>query len=155
LEAALAYHQVRETKPKERILDFAENLLTEEASGILQWMVDGAIMHLRECDAMGEYHLTEAQEDRVDQFLAESDSIRHFVTDRIEQAPDCDLTTTEIVSAYFDYCSESGWVAFSSREVELALPDMMLELFHSARSTHIQRPTGRTKGYPHVALAAK
>jgi hypothetical protein len=37
----------------------------------------------------------------------------------------------------------------------LALPDMMLELFHSARSTHIQRPSGRTKGYPHVALAAK
>jgi P4 family phage/plasmid primase-like protien len=142
-------------KPKERILDFAEKLLTEEASGILQWMVDGAIMHLRECDAMGEYHLTGAQEDRVDQFLAESDSIRHFVTDRIEEAPDCDLTTTEIVSAYFDYCSESGWVAFSSREVELALPDMMLELFHSARSTHIQRPSGRTKGYPHVALAAK
>ena len=37
-------------KPKERILDFAEKLLTEEASGILHWMVDGAIMHLRECD---------------------------------------------------------------------------------------------------------
>lgn len=142
-------------KPKERILDFAEKLLTEEASGILHWMVDGAIMHLGECDTMGEYRLTEAQEDRVDQFLAESDSIRHFVIDRIEEAPDCDLTTTEIVSAYFDYCVESGWVAFSSREVEMALPDMMLELFHSARSAHIQRPSGRQKGYPRVALAAK
>ena len=34
-------------KPKERILDFAKKLLTEEASGILRWMVDGAIMHLQ------------------------------------------------------------------------------------------------------------
>jgi len=142
-------------KPKERILEFAETLLAQEASGILKWMVDGAILHLRECDSTGEYYLTRTQQDRVDQFLAESDSIRHFVIDRIEQSYDADLTTTEIVSAYFDYCSESGWVAFSSREVEMALPDMMLELFHSARSAHIHRGSGRQKGYPHVALRAQ
>jgi P4 family phage/plasmid primase-like protien len=34
-------------KPKERILDFAKKLLDEEASGILRWMVEGAMMHLR------------------------------------------------------------------------------------------------------------
>ena len=48
-------------KPDESILDFAKTLLAEEASGILRWMVDGAIMHLRECDAAGDYRLSEEQ----------------------------------------------------------------------------------------------
>jgi phage/plasmid-associated DNA primase len=96
-------------KPKERILDFAKVLLAEEASGILRWMVDGAIMHLRECDTVGDYRLSDEQEGRVDQLLAESDSIRHFLIERIQPAKGSDLATGEIVSAYFDYCSEKGW----------------------------------------------
>jgi hypothetical protein len=57
------------------------------------------------------YRLSDAQAGRVDQLLAESDSIRHFVTERIRPTKGGDLTTNEIVSAYFDYCSEKGWVA--------------------------------------------
>ena len=71
-------------KPCERILDFAKTLLAQEASGILRWMVEGAIEHLRECDAIGDFRLTDRQIDRIDQLLAESDSIRQFVIERIE-----------------------------------------------------------------------
>jgi P4 family phage/plasmid primase-like protien len=139
-------------KPRERILDFAKTLLNEEASGILRWMVDGAIMHTRECDSIGDYRLTEGQAARVDQLLAESDSIRHFVTDCISPAAGSDLTTSEIVSAYFDYCSNRGWLEFSSRQVEHALPDLMLEQFRSVRSAHLIRDGKRQKGYPKVCL---
>ena len=141
-------------KPKERILDFAKVLLAEEASGILRWMVDGAIMHLRECDTVGDYRLSDEQEGRVDQLLAESDSIRHFLIERIQPAKGCDLATGEIVSAYFDYCSEKGWTAFSFKAVERALPDLMLELFRIARNAHVVRNDKRQNGYPNVALIA-
>ena len=139
-------------KPKERILDFAKKLLAEEASGILRWMVDGAILHLQECDAFGEYSLSNKQTERVDQLLAESDSIRFFVTDCIKYSKNDDLTTSEIVSSYFDYCSEKGWVAFPTKIVERDLPDLMLELFRSAHSTHLLRAEKRQKGYPNVAF---
>ena len=81
-------------KPRERVIDFAKKLLAEEVSGILRWMVEGAIMHLRECDTLSDYELTDDQEGRVDQLLAESDSIRHFVTERIESAKGADLTAS-------------------------------------------------------------
>lgn len=139
-------------KPAERILDFAKTLLAEEASGILRWMVDGAIMHLRECDAIGDYKLAVRQMDRIDQLLAESDSIRQFVIDRMQFSQGGDLTTGEIVQAYFDYCSERGWVAFSSKKVERDLPDIMLEHFRSALNSHVERNAKRQKGYPNVSL---
>ncbi len=141
--------------PKERISYFAEKLLEKEASGILRWMVDGAILHLQECDSIGEYCLNDEQKDRVDQLLPESDSIRHFITDCIQAAQGSDLTTAEIVSAYFDYCSGMGWLAFGSRDVERALPDLMLEIFRSSLSSHISRNEKRQKGYPHVAFSGE
>ena len=139
-------------KPRERVIDFAKKLLAQEASGILRWMVEGAIMHLRECDTLSDYELTDDQEGRVDQLLAESDSIRHFVTERIESVKGSDLTAAEILSAYFDYCSDRGWVAFTSKHVERELPDIMLELFRSARNTHVERDGKRQRGYPNVSF---
>jgi hypothetical protein len=96
--------------------------------------------------------MTDDQEGRVDQLLAESDSIRHFVTERIESAKGADLTASEILSAYFDYCSDKGWVAFTSKHVERELPDIMLELFRSARNTHVERDGKRQRGYPNVSF---
>jgi P4 family phage/plasmid primase-like protien len=139
-------------KPSRRLLDFAKTLLTEEASGILRWMVDGAILHLQECDSLGDFRLSDAQIDRIDQLLAESDSVRQFVIERIQSSKGCDLTTEEIVQAYFDYCSGKGWVAFSSKTVERTLPDIMLEQFRSALNTHVERNGKRQKGYPNVGF---
>ena len=116
-------------------------------------MVDGAIKNLCECDAIGGYRLTDTQIDRIDQLLAESDSIRRFVIKRIQFSKGSDLTTGEIVQAYFDYCSEKGWVAFSSKVVERSLPDILLELFHSALNTHVERNGRRQKGYPNICFA--
>jgi putative DNA primase/helicase len=140
-------------KPTERVLDFAKRLLAEEASGILRWMVEGAIMHLRECDAIGDYQLTEKQNGRVDALLAESDSIRHFVIERIQYAKGSDLATNEIVSTYFAYCDEKGWAACSSKTAERDLPDLMLELFRSSVNSHVKRNDQRVKGYPNVSFA--
>jgi P4 family phage/plasmid primase-like protien len=139
-------------KPKQPILDFAKTLLKEEASGILRWMVDGATMHIEECGSVGDYCLSAGQAARVDQLLAESDSIRHFVTERIRLAEDCDLATSEIVSSYFDYCYERGWVAFSTKQGERALPDIMLEVFRRTLNAHVVRNGKRQKGYPNVSF---
>ena len=139
-------------KPPECILDFGEQLLKEEGKGILRWMVEGAIQHLRECDEVGGYRLTQAQVDRVEQLLAESDSIRKFVTERIQFSRGSDLSTAEIIEAYFDYCSERGWVAFPTKTVERNLPDIMLENFRSAVGTNVMRDGKRVRGYPNVAL---
>jgi putative DNA primase/helicase len=92
-----------------RILRFTDLLMQEEAEGMLNWMVEGAIQHLKECDDIGDYRLTEKQRNRTTQLLAESDSLRHFVTDCIQRSPvGEDLSTEEMVAAYFDYSAARG-----------------------------------------------
>jgi hypothetical protein len=57
-------------------------------------------MHLKECDAISDYDLTGDQAGRVDKLLAESDSVRHFVTEYIQYAKGSDLTTRDAVSVF-------------------------------------------------------
>ncbi|MFL6519181.1 MAG: bifunctional DNA primase/polymerase [Chthoniobacterales bacterium] len=143
-------------KPVHRISNFADVLLEAEAEGILRWMVDGAIMHLAECDATGDYQLTGRQAGRVDQLMEESDSVRHFVRKCIKSDAGSTLTTAEIVAEYVDYCDEANWTPFTSKQVERALPDLMLELFRSGHGSNILRGEDkRQKGYPKVAFVKR
>ena len=141
-------------KPEVRIARFAEELLEAEGSGILRFGVEGAMMHQRELDEVADFRLTPKQNARVDGLLAESDSLRCFATERIYKCPDCDpLPTEEIVNAYWDYCRDRDWTPLPGKLIEKALPDIMMDLFRSAKTTHAMGKKGRIRGYAGVKLA--
>ena len=139
-------------KPAKRILRIAEHLLENEAEGILKWMVDGAVKHLKECDKHGDYVLTKEQKERVTSLLAESDSVRHFVVDCIQPSQyGVDLSVEEIMAVYFDYCARKGWSPFPMKVAQGKLIDLMLEIYHSQHSTHVIRHVDRrVRGYLNV-----
>ena len=68
---------------EERIGNYAQILFAEEAPGILRKAVAGAIAHLAELEARGNFIETDAQKARVDHLLAESESVRYFVAERV------------------------------------------------------------------------
>jgi hypothetical protein len=68
--------------------------------------------------------------------LNESDGLRLFLTDAVEAFPGENLTTNEIVEKYAGYCSTHGW-NMTMRKTEEQLPDLMMALFHVARSNNI------------------
>ena len=141
-------------KPEVRIARFAEELLEAEGSGILRFGVEGAMMHQRELDEVADFRLTPKQNARVDGLLAESDSLRCFATERIYKCPDCDpLPTEEIANAYWDYCRDRDWTPLPGKLIEKALPDIMMDLFRSAKTTHAMGKKGRIRGYAGVKLA--
>lgn len=121
--------------PPRRIADFADQLLREEGSGILRWMVEGAIMLLDDIAETGDYRLTAPQIARVDGLLAQSDSVSHFVTQRIVADPNGELTVEELRREYVEYCETNGWVPLPAHEVSRQLPDTMLET-HRTRFRH-------------------
>jgi hypothetical protein len=53
------------------LLRIADYLLKNEPQGILKWMVDGAVKHLKECDEHADYQLTGDQKERVTTLLAD------------------------------------------------------------------------------------
>jgi P4 family phage/plasmid primase-like protien len=140
--------------PAKRILDFHVPLLREEGSGILRWALAGFVKLQTEFAELGDFKLTDAQRGRIDSLLAESDSLRLFVKERITRHEYGDVTATEISQAYSEYCADNGWNALPTAVIERTLPDIMLDTFHVTRSHSIERDGKKSnRGWRRVVLA--
>jgi hypothetical protein len=111
-------------------------------------------MVLSDIDASsnGDIALTDYQKQIVDSLLAESDSLRFFLRERVERAQDSDLSVDEIVEAYADFCPEMGWKAMPITEIYDSLPGLMLELFRVTKSHSVKRDGKSVRGFFGVSL---
>jgi P4 family phage/plasmid primase-like protien len=139
--------------PKNRILDFHVPLLRDEGSGIQRWALAGFVKLQAEFADTGDFALTDKQRERVDSLLAESDSLRCFIRERLQKSAYGDVTTSEISQAYAEYCADRSWNALPSSVVERTLPDLMLEMFQVTKSHSIERDGKRSnRGWRKVQL---
>jgi P4 family phage/plasmid primase-like protien len=137
------------------IHDFGAFLVRTEGSGILNWMLEGAQKILSEIpDEGGDFRMTQRQRLIVDSLLAESDSLRHFLQDRLIADTYGDVTVTEIVEAYAAYCPERHWHALPVTEVHNKLEGLMLELFGVTKSHDIKRKDKNQRGFSRVKFQA-
>lgn len=126
---------------------FLEKLLASEASGILNWMVEGALELLAEIRETGSMVLSGVQKDRVDSLLAESDSIREFVRKGLAAADGLDVTGHELGEGYVAFCEARGWTPLPTRKVEGLLPDAILEVHRASKRNDINRGGKNQRGY--------
>ena len=129
-------------KPKERITEFADKLIAAEGAGILNWMIEGAIKYLQDDEEFGNFQLTQAQKKRVTDLLAESDSIRQFVQDRVVECKGSDVTVAELQEAYDEYCEDFAWKAFDRRDFRSSIADLMLDIHRAGKRHDIPRGIG-------------
>ena len=54
----------------------------------------------------------------VDSLLAESDSLRHFLQERVQVDPYGDVIISQLVEVYAAYCPEHRWQALPITEVQ-------------------------------------
>lgn len=139
-------------KPAKPIRDFADKLIAAEASGIIYWMIQGAIEHLAELEEAGDYHLSERQHHRIESLLNESDSVRLFVLQCVSAKEEDDVTTEELLAGYFDFCDKNGWGAKDRTAVCELLPDLMLQHHRVSRRHDIKRLGKNLRGYGGVTL---
>jgi phage/plasmid-associated DNA primase len=98
-------------KPANAIPDLDKIILAEEASGVLNWMLDG-LYALR--SANWQLVLSPGQKARVDELLLESDSVNEFFKDRcLADGNNEGLTITDAFAAYSDFCMDRGWTGLS------------------------------------------
>ena len=124
--------------------------MREEGSGILRWGLAGFAKLLVELETLGDFALTPAQEARVDSLLAESDSARVFLTEKLGKSVGTDVTSEELNEAYAEFCSDKGWNPLPITIFERQLPDLMLEIFQSNKSQSIVRDSKSKRGYRNV-----
>jgi phage/plasmid-associated DNA primase len=138
--------------PKKKIPDFGEWLVREEGSGILNFAIAGLGMLLRDMDKTGDIVLMERQRTIVDSLLAESDSLRLFLQDAVENADGVDVSVNEIVEAYATFCPEKGWNPLPITEIHRSLEGLMLELFRVTKSHSVKRDGKAVRGFFGVTL---
>jgi P4 family phage/plasmid primase-like protien len=131
---------------------FARELVRTEGPGILNWCIDGAVRLLAELREHGRIQLTDAQKQRVDALLCESDSVRHFVTKCVTTDPTGDVTVSELLTAYNSFCASQGWQAVTVRQFESQVCDHMVSVHRAHKRTDIQRNDKNQRGYARVSL---
>jgi putative DNA primase/helicase len=139
--------------PAKRILDFHNMLLREEGNGILRWAMAGFVKLQKEFAERGDFVLTDAQKGRVDSLLAESESLKLFVRERMDRHEYGDVTCSEVQQAYAEYCADKGWNALPITIVERQLADIILDTFHVTKSHSIERDGKKSnRGWRKVRL---
>jgi phage/plasmid-associated DNA primase len=134
-------------KPPKEISDFADLLVREEGSGILNFAIAGLAMLLEDIDKGNNIAMSDRQRTVVDNLLAESDSVRIFLREAVEPAEEWDLSVSEIVERYAAFCPERGWNPLPITEVQRSLEGLMLELFHMTKSHCIKRDGRSVRGF--------
>jgi len=135
-------------KPTTRISDFGSLLVREEGPGILLWMLQGAVEHLNELATHGDFVLTARQAERVEQLLAESDSVREFVRQCIRVSGGREtLTVQEICQGYSHFCSTQDWHPVAPATLERELPSLLLEIHGVAKRNDIDRDGRAQRGF--------
>jgi phage/plasmid-associated DNA primase len=151
----------RSIRQEDRIPNYDSVLLAEEAQGILTCIIEGAKAHLAELEECGDFILSAEQKQRLDQLLTESEALRFFVEEAIMRKAGHDLETIDITQAFMDFCDEREWAVLTTRQIELRLRDLMLEIHRSAWVNKTRRdgddeakPRGG-RGYKDVAFKPK
>lgn len=143
------YEKPRVGKP---IVGFADQLFHEEGSGILNWLIEGAMEYRSDLKKGGKFDLTQAQAERVKGLLQDSDNVMTFVEQRLISAAKKDVTSDELLLGYFDLCKERRWSPVSSHEFLTRVPDLVGQKFRVSRRNDILRDGKGHRGYRHIAL---
>jgi putative DNA primase/helicase len=122
----LAIINYEKPKPTTVIADLSEKILANEASGVLNWMIEG----LEKIRADGwQMTLTKAQQKIVDNLLLESESHIIFARDALLPSRGHELTVEDCYSAYIKFCTERGWLTLPRKEFARLIGDAVVRIY--------------------------
>jgi len=78
-----------------------------------------------------------------------------FIRTSVTKQKDADVTVEELKQAYLDFCDAKGWEAFSARQFENVLTDLMQRVHRVLKRNNVTRGTKTLRGFKHVGLIFK
>jgi putative DNA primase/helicase len=139
-------------KPTKPIADLADKLVSEEGSGILNWLIAGAAAYRKDMDKHGALLLSEAQEQRIALLLHDSDSVLSYLEQRVEKSEGLDVASQELLVDYFKLCNANAWTPVSGHKFQTRVPDLMCQHFQICRRNDVLREGKAVRGYKGIAL---
>jgi len=140
-------------KPTKPIPNFAEALVAEEGSGILNWMIEGALNYRAQMQKLGHLRLNQVQLDRIETLLQDSDNVVEFVKRHVKPDQGSDVTSDELHKEYLEVCVQAAWTPVASQKFLTLLPDVLGAKFQVVRRNDIVRNGKSVRGYKNIRLA--
>jgi putative DNA primase/helicase len=139
---------------KKRIANFDQVLLKEEGSGILNFAIQGLRAYYKDQESKGDICLSEAQVQRIEKLLSESDGLRRYITEELVEDGGDGVTSNEIVIGYAKYAKAKKWMIQSRRTIESMTQDLVLEVWGIGQDNHVKRGDKKVRGYPGLRMRA-
>lgn len=148
--AIIEYHK---PKPEQAIADLDKQILTHEASGVLNWMLAG----LDKLRAAGwQLNLNRQQQARVDNLLLESDGHAVFARECLRRNESQSMTVQDCFAAYVEFCTQRGWNALTKNRFGTVIGDVVARQFGITQSHNVPDAGGKPqRGWRGVALCEK
>jgi putative DNA primase/helicase len=99
-----------------------DDKLLHERSGILNWLIEGALMWQKEGLKPPNIIINATNE-----YRCEMDVIGNFIKERCEQKPGLEIRARELFKCYQDWCEENNEHAVSERFLGLRLKELGFE----------------------------
>lgn len=138
--------------PEKKVPNFAQKLLQEEGSGILNWFIAGAINLLADCKEFGRIKLPESLQEEANALLEESNTVHNFLEEQVMADETRDVTTQELLNAYTRYCNNNNLNCLPSKMAMRLFAKLIPEKFGAYSTNTIERFGGRSRGYRKIAL---
>lgn len=142
-----------EKRAERQIPELALNIVQDEASGVINWLLEGLKMLKEDYAVHGRWQLTEPQQLRIDGILAESSSVRSFALNELSTQPQKDITSHELYEAYLSFCDRKGWEARVQPIFAQDIAKTIEERFQLRPRHDIPRHGKSLRGYRGVGLA--
>lgn len=139
-------------KPTKPIPNFADKLVAAEGSGILNWLITGAMRYRAELDKKGVLELTEQQQQRVAMLLHDSDSVLSFVDQCVIKDAESDVSSDELLLGYYANCQKNAWTPVSGHAFRTRIKDLLCEHFYACDRHDINRDGKAVRGFKGLAL---
>lgn len=127
-------------RPQQQVADLAAKILRDEGSGALNWMLEG-MDRLRK--AGWQIDGNAEQRARVDDLLAESDSVEVFVREALKAHPAGTMTVGEAFARYVNFCGKRGWSTVDRKRFNEKVPDAVARRLHLSIRNDIPDHDGR------------
>ena len=151
----LRWIRCKNYKPAVPIPNFAEKLIAEEGSGILNWALEGA----RRIIQSGSSHLpcSKTQTANLDYLFHAAEPLDYFLECTITKNHGTNITGDDLFQTFINFAQMMNWRPWTQREFQKKIPEAMLQHFGTPlrRDVPRLRADGKTtnrSGFFHVAF---
>lgn len=135
----IIYQWAEPPKDRKKTIEFTQELLRTEGSGILNHFLDGYRRAWVQLTSIGDMVLSVPQQERVEALVMRSEALETFVLERLELDSEADVTAEELLVAFVEWCLVKGWIPPSERIIHARIGELILRHYGRPKSHSLER----------------